>query len=140
LILFSRIRRNCKNICGLGRAEEEGGISGRRWAGKPVNGRITAEMDALGGGQSVELSEVTGAIELAVPDVASASFSESTVNGGISAEFPSLKVTKNFPIGSNLSGSLGSGSATVKASSVNGEIRFRRNPNARPGPVASPAH
>jgi hypothetical protein len=103
-----------------------------------VNGRINAAMSELGGGQSVELSEVNGEIALMVPDDASATFMASTVNGGVGSEFPALNVTKSFPIGSNLSGSLGSGSAKVKASSVNGEISFGRNTAARPATAASP--
>ena len=103
-----------------------------------VNGRITAAMSELAGAQSVELSDVNGAIALTVPDDASATFAASTVNGGVGSEFPELKATKNFPVGSNLSGSLGGGSAKVKASSVNGEISFGRNTEAKPVPAASP--
>jgi len=95
-------------------------------------------MSELAGAQSVELSDVNGAIALTVPDDASATFAASTVNGGVGSEFPELKATKNFPVGSNLSGSLGGGSAKVKASSVNGEISFGRNTEAKPVPAASP--
>jgi hypothetical protein len=49
-----------------------------------------------------------------------------TVNGRITSEFPSLKAKNESPIGRNLSGRLGNGSATVKATAVNGTINLVR--------------
>jgi len=102
-----------------------------------VNGRITADMILLGGGQSVSLDAVNGKVELALPDDADANFSASTVNGSITSEFPSLKAKKEFPVGNNLKGSLGNGSASVKVSTVNGGISFRRGKPASPASPAS---
>jgi hypothetical protein len=91
-----------------------------------VNGRIEAEMASLGRGQSVSLDAVNGQLEAILPSNADAEVSASTLNGGISSEFASLVVKKEFPVGSNLKGKLGNGGAHVKASTVNGGIRFRR--------------
>ena len=95
-----------------------------------VNGGITADMSALGGGQSVSLNAVNGEIELALPDDADAKFSVSTLNGSITSEFPSLKVKKEFPVSKNLKGSLGHGGATVKINTVNGGVKILKRPTA----------
>jgi len=89
-----------------------------------VNGTITADMSVLGGGQTVTLDAVNGRIELAVPEAADAKFSVSTVNGGITSEFPTLKVKNEFPANKNLKGSLGHGGAHVEISTVNGGVKI----------------
>jgi len=100
-----------------------------------VNGRIQADLDRLGGGQSVALEAVNGKIELAVPEDADAKFSVTTVKGSITSEFPALQVKKEFPVGNNLHGSLGHGSASVKASAVNGSIKFLKALATAPAPA-----
>jgi hypothetical protein len=77
-------------------------------------------------------------VELAVPDDADANFSVSTVNGGISSEFPSLKAEKKFPVGDNLNARLGNGSASVKANSVNGGIHIVKSQAAKQIPSHAP--
>jgi len=101
-----------------------------------VNGRIEAELASLGGSQTVSLTTVNGHIEATLPANADAAVSASTLNGGLSSDFPGLVVTKQFPIGSKLKGTLGHGSAHVEASSVNGGIHFQQG---RPAAAASPA-
>ena len=96
-----------------------------------VNGRIEAELASLGGSQTVSLGTVNGQIEAILPAGADAEVSASTVNGGMSSEFPSLIVKKEFPLGRHLKGTLGSGGARIKASTVNGGISFRRGKDAQ---------
>jgi len=89
-----------------------------------VNGTISADMDALGSGQSVSLDTVNGEIALGVPDNADAEFSVNTVNGGITSGFPALQAKREFPLGNNLKGSVGRGDANVKVNTVNGAIKI----------------
>ena len=96
-----------------------------------VNGRIEAELASLGGSQTVSLGTVNGQIEAILPAGADAEVSASTVNGGMSSEFSALVVKKEFPVGSNLKGKLGNGGASVKASTVNGRINFRKGTDAK---------
>ena len=96
-----------------------------------VNGRIEAELASLGGSQSVSFSTVNGHIEATLPASADAEVTASTINGGLSSELPALVVKKEFPVGSNLKGTLGNGGAKVKASTVNGRINFRKGTNAK---------
>jgi len=49
----------------------------------------------------------------------------------LSSEFPALVVKNQFPVSKHLKGTLGNGSATVKANTVNGSIRFLRDDDAR---------
>ena len=95
-----------------------------------VNGRMVAELVSLGRGQSVALSSVNGQIEATLPAEADAEVSASTVNGGMTSEFPALVVQKEFPASKKLKGPLGNGGASVKASTVNGAIRFRQGKDA----------
>ena len=95
-----------------------------------VNGRIEAELTSLGGSQSVSLNTVNGHIEATLPANADAEVTASTINGGLSSEFPSLVVKKEL-VGRNLKGTLGNGGARVKASTVNGRINFRKGTDAK---------
>jgi serine/threonine protein kinase len=96
-----------------------------------VNGRIETELASLNGSQSVSLTTVNGAIETTLPANADAEVTADTVNGGMSSEFPELVVKKDFPLSKHLKGTLGNGGATVKATTVNGSIRFQRGNDAR---------
>jgi DUF4097 and DUF4098 domain-containing protein YvlB len=96
-----------------------------------VNGEIATDLGSLGSGQSVSLDTVNGQIVAAFPEGADAEVSASAVNGRISSEYSSLTVKKEFPVGSNLKGTLGKGGARVKASTVNGSIAVRRGTAAR---------
>lgn len=91
-----------------------------------VNGQIEAELVALGGGQTVALSAVNGQVEATLPADADATVTANTVNGSLSSEFSALVVKKVFPVSSNLKGTLGNGSAHVKATTVNGSVHFRK--------------
>jgi TM2 domain-containing membrane protein YozV/predicted Ser/Thr protein kinase len=96
-----------------------------------VNGRMEVELVSLGGRQSVSLDTVNGAIQAILPENANARVTADTVNGGMSSEFPELVVKKQFPVSKHLKGTLGNGSATVQANTVNGSIHFERGNHAR---------
>jgi DUF4097 and DUF4098 domain-containing protein YvlB len=87
-----------------------------------VNGGVEAVFDKLDG--SVSLKTVNGHVELTLPSNVNADVSGSTVNGGIHSD-PGLTVKKNWPVGSELHGTLGKGGATVKTETVNGGIRVK---------------
>ena len=97
-----------------------------------VNGTITANLEKLGGGQTVKLHAVNGEIALGVPENADANFSVTTINGDISSEFPSLQAKKEFPVGNNLKGTLGHGGGSVKVDTVNGTVKFLKRQAPEP--------
>jgi len=100
-----------------------------------VNGQIKAAFARLGDGQKASFNAVNGRIEVTLPPNTDATVSASTVNGGISSEFPGLTVEKEFLRSHNLKGTLGSGAAGVHAETVNGAIRFVRGSQPQAGPA-----
>jgi hypothetical protein len=94
-----------------------------------VNGRINAGLHRLGSGQTVSLNTVNGRIDLSVPEAADATFSVTTLNGGITSDFPALAVKNEFPVSKTLKGNLGSGAAGVKISTVNGGVAILKVSN-----------
>lgn len=86
-----------------------------------VNGKLQAQFEILEGSQVVALSTVNGAIELTMPAESSCKLSVHTLNGSIKGD---RNPKRNFPIGSEFKETLGGGSASIEASSVNGGIRL----------------
>ena len=85
-----------------------------------VNGSIEADYNSLNNVREIKLKSVNGAVDLRLPQSPNADVSASTVNGGISTDFP-LTVKGHF-IGKNMSGTLGSGGVHIELSNVNGSI------------------
>ena len=83
-----------------------------------VNGSLTADFQRLDDGD-VTLDSVNGGIRLSLPQVANAALSLTTVNGGIHGDLPLDAGRK----GKNLKTTLGTGTAKVQASTVNGGIQ-----------------
>ena len=87
-----------------------------------VNGTITANYKSLDNVREIHLKSVNGAINLGLPASPNAEVSASTVNGGISTDFP-LQVKGKF-VGHHLDGTLGNGGTRIELSNVNGSIRL----------------
>jgi DUF4097 and DUF4098 domain-containing protein YvlB len=138
-------RAELRNVSGVNGQVEIAGVSGNITAStvngetkvsdananlklSTVNGRVSAEMVSLDKGQNVSLEAVNGELHLAIPTNASAQIAASTINGRITSEFPSLQPKKEFPVGKNLNGTLGSGGASVKMTTVNGPTKIAINP------------
>ena len=87
-----------------------------------VNGAVEAVFEKLNGAAS--LTTVNGHVELVLPSNVNADVSGSTVNGGIHSDH-GLTVKKNWPVGSELHGTLGKGGTPVKTETVNGGITVK---------------
>ncbi|HEY4930618.1 MAG TPA: DUF4097 family beta strand repeat-containing protein [Terriglobales bacterium] len=87
-----------------------------------VNGTITANFRTLDNVKEIHLKSVNGAINLGLPASPNAEVSASTVNGGITTDFP-LQVKGKF-MGHHLDGTLGSGGTHIELNNVNGSIRL----------------
>ena len=94
---------------------------------KSVNGSITAGLGNTLWPNIREFSTVNGTIELSLPRSTSADIRASTVNGGISTDFP-LTASGSF-LGRRISATLGNGGRQLKLTTVNGSIRLRQNPS-----------
>jgi DUF4097 and DUF4098 domain-containing protein YvlB len=88
--------------------------------GRTTNGGLDI---ALAGdhwqGQGLRADTTNGGVDLHIPDHYSAHLESSTVNGGISVDFP---VTVQGEIKNHLSTDIGSGGATVHVETVNGGV------------------
>ena len=87
-----------------------------------VNGGITATYRSLDNVKEIRLKSVNGPIDLGLPASPNAEVSASTVNGGISTDFP-LQVKGKF-MGRRIDGTLGNGGTRIELSNVNGSIRI----------------
>ena len=87
-----------------------------------VNGAINAYYSSLENVSEIHLKSVNGSISLGLPPSPNADVSVSTVNGGISTDFP-LQVQGKF-MGRHLDGKLGSGGTRIEISNVNGGVNI----------------
>ena len=88
-----------------------------------VNGGIRAEFDRVTH-QVISARSVNGSIELDLPADLGAKLNASVVNGKIDCEFPT-EVKGRFVM-KNLHGTVGDGTASVNAETVNGSIQLRK--------------
>jgi DUF4097 and DUF4098 domain-containing protein YvlB len=87
-----------------------------------VNGTIVANFRTLDNVKDIRLKSVNGSINLGLPSSPNADVSVSTVNGGITTDYP-LQVQGKF-MGHHLDGKLGSGGSRIEISNVNGSVRI----------------
>ena len=87
-----------------------------------VNGSINAYYKSLDNVKDIRLKSVNGAIRLGLPSSPNADVSVSTVNGGITTDFP-LQVQGKF-MGKRIEGKLGNGGTRIDISNVNGSVHI----------------
>ena len=87
-----------------------------------VNGTIAATYRTLDNVSDIELKSVNGSVQLGLPSSPNADVSVSTVNGGITTEFP-LTVQGKF-MGRHIDGRLGNGGTRIEISNVNGSVHI----------------
>jgi DUF4097 and DUF4098 domain-containing protein YvlB len=85
-----------------------------------VNGSIDADYTSLSNVREIKLKSVNGSVDLLLPQSPNAEVSASTVNGGISTDFP--LTVKGHWVGKNMSGTLGNGGVHIELNNVNGSI------------------
>jgi hypothetical protein len=92
--------------------------------GSTVNGGISAELEGdTIDGDALDLRTVNGGILLRIPEHFSARLDVETVNGGVSSDFP---VTREGNRNREISATLGSGGALIRARTVNGGVQIRQ--------------
>jgi DUF4097 and DUF4098 domain-containing protein YvlB len=87
-----------------------------------VNGKISAYYKSLQNVSAIQLKSVNGSVRLGLPSSPNADVSVSTVNGGITTDFP-LQVQGKF-MGKHIDGKLGSGGTRIEISNVNGSVHI----------------
>lgn len=92
--------------------------------GSTTNGGLVIELSGdRWDGESLDVSTTNGGVMMSVPENYSAHLQTGTVNGGISVDFPvnvQGKLTKQVAF------DLGSGGATLKATTTNGGVHLKR--------------
>ena len=105
-----------------------GGVSLQRIAGKvhgqTVNGGLRIQLaGAQWEGEGLDVKTSNGGVDMAIPVNYSARLETSTVNGGLRLDYP---VTVQGEIGRELTATLGSGGATIRAITTNGGVTIKR--------------
>ena len=87
-----------------------------------VNGTVSATYRTLDNVSDIELKSVNGSVKLGLPPSPNADVTVSTVNGGISTDFP-LTIKGKF-MGRRIDGKLGNGGTRIEISNVNGSVHI----------------
>jgi len=87
-----------------------------------VNGVINAYYRSLDNVTGIKLKSVNGSVRLGLPSSPNADVRVSTLNGGITTDFP-LQVQGKF-MGRHLDGKLGNGGTRIEISNVNGSVHI----------------
>ncbi len=87
-----------------------------------VNGSVNAFYSSLNNVHDIRLKSVNGSVKLGLPPSPNADVSVSTVNGGITTDFP-LQVQGKF-VGHHIDGKLGNGGTRIEISNVNGSVKI----------------
>lgn len=90
-----------------------------------VNGEILADFTAVTAASRIDLETVNGTVKAVFPSDVDALIKADSLNGDINNDF-GLPVRKGRYVGRNLSGRIGSGTARIKLSSVNGGLAIQK--------------
>lgn len=92
--------------------------------GSTTNGGLVIELTGdRWDGETLDVRTTNGGVVMSVPENYSANLQTGTVNGSVDVDFP---VTVQGKISKQIALNLGSGGATVKATTTNGGVRLKR--------------
>lgn len=95
-----------------------------------VSGDMVLDLDPSAGAD-VRLTTVSGEIAIRIPEPGHASVEANTTSGAVSCAFDELRVTGRWGA-KRITGSIGDGGASLKATTVSGAIALLRRPAAAP--------
>jgi hypothetical protein len=102
-----------------------------------VSGDMVLDLgpDPAGGPADIALTSVSGEVAIRLPHPADTRVEANTASGAVRTAFEDLRVTGQWGA-KRMTGTLGSGSGTLKASTVSGSIALLRRPAAAGDPFA----
>ncbi|WP_345650135.1 DUF4097 family beta strand repeat-containing protein [Streptomyces tremellae] len=103
-----------------------------------VSGAMVLDLDPAAGPADIRLSTVSGEVAIRLPYPVDTEVEANTAGGRVSSAFEDLRVTGGWGA-KRLSGTLGSGGGTLRASTVSGAIALLRRPPAEDLADAGPA-
>ncbi|MEU2249094.1 DUF4097 family beta strand repeat-containing protein [Streptomyces sp. NPDC019224] len=98
-----------------------------------VSGGMVLDVDAAGKPTDIRLTTVSGEIAIRLPHPADATVEANTASGSVSNGFEDLRVSGQWGA-KKITGTLGSGAGTLKATTVSGSIALLRRPSAEEEP------
>ncbi|WP_330453664.1 MULTISPECIES: DUF4097 family beta strand repeat-containing protein [unclassified Streptomyces] len=98
-----------------------------------VSGGMVLDVDAAGKPTDIRLATVSGEIAIRLPHPADARVEANTASGSVSNGFEDLRVSGQWGA-KKITGTLGAGTGTLKASTVSGSIALLRRPQAEDEP------
>lgn len=103
-----------------------------------VSGDMVLDVDASGAPADIRLTTVSGAIAIRLPHPADARVEANTASGAVSNAFEDLRVSGQWGA-KKITGTLGSGTGKLRATTVSGSIALLRRPPSEDEPyVAEP--
>ncbi|MFD3917069.1 DUF4097 domain-containing protein [Streptomyces sp. NPDC058603] len=103
-----------------------------------VSGDMVVDVDPTGEPTDIKLTTVSGGIAIRLPHPTDARVEVNTASGAVSNAFEDLRVSGQWGA-HKITGTLGAGTGTLKATTVSGSIALLRRPPAEDGPYGSPA-
>ena len=98
-----------------------------------VSGNMVLDLDATGRPTDVRLATVSGELAIRLPHPADAKVEANTASGSVSNGFEDLRVSGQWGA-KKITGTLGSGTGTLRATTVSGSIALLRRPPAEDDP------
>ncbi|MCB5908712.1 DUF4097 family beta strand repeat-containing protein [Streptomyces pinistramenti] len=93
-----------------------------------VSGDMVLDLDPAAKGTDIQLTSVSGEMAIRLPDPADATVEANTTSGKISNAFDTLRVGGQWGA-KNITGTLGAGTGTLKATTVSGGLALLRRPS-----------
>ncbi|MFB7941186.1 DUF4097 family beta strand repeat-containing protein [Streptomyces sp. NPDC004779] len=115
--------------------------SGSAVRAETVSGDMVLDLDPAPAGAppaDIRLTSVSGEVAIRLPHPADARVEASTTSGAVSNAFEDLRVGGEWGTKS-ITGTLGAGSGTLKATTVSGSIALLRRPDSAEEPASGPA-
>lgn len=98
-----------------------------------VSGSMIVDLDPAGRPTDIRLTSVSGEIAIRLPHPADAQVEANTASGSVSNAFEDLRVSGHWG-SKRITGRLGTGSGSLKATTVSGSIALLRRPPLEDGP------
>ncbi|MFF5564659.1 DUF4097 domain-containing protein [Streptomyces sp. NPDC012623] len=102
-----------------------------------VSGDMVIDLDPAGKPTDIQLTTVSGEVAIRLPHPADARVEANTASGSVSNAFDDLRVSGQWGA-KRITGNLGTGTGTLKATTVSGSIALLRRPPADEGPHTAP--
>ncbi|MGW3627785.1 DUF4097 family beta strand repeat-containing protein [Streptomyces sp. NPDC000880] len=98
-----------------------------------VSGNMVIDLDPAGRPTNIRLTTVSGEVAIRLPHPADAQVEANTASGAVSNAFDDLRVSGQWGA-KKITGTLGAGTGTLKATTVSGSIALLRRPPAEDEP------